>query len=1270
MGNYRKLLSLMICAVLCIGMVVPAFAADVAAAPVKGGDPLAGIDASNYNVWRYESADTLNGVSATINAYVTRDGVRTTEMKYTADPNYGVKCAATVYEPVGGALGLGDHRITTAFVGANKLIVDCSYVAVTYLTECGDKHGLVFRNTGGAGSVTLTDDTSVSGGKWVTVYAPITDANKTNIITRMNKSFGNMGLVWDGASDANETLYVREIVFFKNESDAKAYAAASPVCYNGDAYVAPKDEPKTEDKPSVEVAVPVEVIQDGNKLIYDSYDPFTVLDPKSYIVWRYESAETLNSASATINTYVPKNGTPTKEMQYTVDPKFGVKCAATVSEPVGGALGLGNHRITTCFVGANKLTVDLNYVAVTYLTKSNEQYGLVFRNTGGAGSVTLTNDTSASHGKWTTVYVPITGSEKTNIITRMNKSFGNMGLMWQGAKKATETLYVREIVFFENEADAALYAEVAPAFYMNEQVVKKLPKTEEQQLKLNLMASVISAMRGAKWAVEDEKKTTLPTEWIEYVALFDMRSAAALDKTSATHADSGVVTYITEKNEEAAKLEFTPGTSTYGYYRIAFTPDAVDGIDIDSGDYYAAVTYRADTEAALTLTAGTDTLTLTDKTAVSAKWQTTSVKIDAESDILKALADGNDEIALSWGQDAPNGTVEIKELVFFLHESRMEDYEKYAPIYYNSFYDFIPSNPLDSIKNEIKFDFSNRSALSGMLMLKDTDATIVANKQTSTLVNEKIDGIEATKIDGLAEGASNIHRLPFWSGPAAKNAFAANENGTFYTAITYMTDGEGSLVLHHGGNGTEGVGAVTYCNTVPSDKWQTAVYSGTVGSKLMERLRDEYNIVVLAWNNTEADKNIYIKEIVFFTNKADAEKYGEDAARYYNYKAGYEKIDAPQTAVPTDPLSGIARYDKWTFASADTLAADGATLDRTNMADTSLFTKDPNFGVRALKVKYLAKTGVNTYWAQVKHGNLAVTPNFVAVTYLTTDTADADIDYLTFGKGNGSLLEDTSSSNGRWTTGYKQLTDADRTSIVNRLTQNGSIAITWTNTDQDSEIYIREIVFFENEADAAAYTAKAPIYYNYAEDYSWQKAPLSGLGRYDKWTFASADTLAADGAALDRTNMATTSVFTSDPMYGVCCLKAKYLAKTGVNTYWAQVKHGNLAVTPNYVAITYLTNDTANANFDYITFGKGNGSLLEGTSSSNGRWTTGYKQLTDADRTSIVNRLTQNGSIVIAWTNTAQDSEIYIREIVFFEKEADVKAYAKQAPIYYNYYSK
>ncbi|MBQ8551375.1 MAG: hypothetical protein IJ428_01020 [Clostridia bacterium] len=984
-------------------------------------------------------------------------------------------------------------------------------------------------------------------------------------------------------------------------------------------------------------------------------DPLAGIDASDYNIWCYDSADALGGVSAVLNAYVTKDGVRTKEMEYTVDPYHGVKCAATVCEPIGGALGLGNHRITTAFVGANKLIVDCSYVAVTYLTESNGKYGLVFRNTGGAGSVTLTEDTSVSGGKWTTVYVPITDANKTNIVTRMNKSFGNMGLIWDGAKKADETLYVREIVFFENEADAALYAEVAPAFYMGEKVVKKLPKTEEQQLKLNLMAGVIAAMRGAKWAVEDEKRTTIPTEWIEYEALFDMRSAAALDKTSATHADSGIVTYIAEKNDEAAKLEFTPGASAHGYYRIAFTPDAVNGIDIESGNYYAAVTYRADTEAALTLTAGNDSLLIAEETAVSTKWQTASVKIDANSDILKALADGNDKITLSWGQDAPNGSIEIKELVFFAFASRVEDYEKYAPIYYNSFYDFIqPKNPLDEIKNEIKFDFSNRSKLSGMLNLKDKDSQFVGS--TSTLTNVEIDGISAIEISGLAENKGNAHALPFHTGPAAKNAFSTANTDTFYTAITYKADGEGTLVLHHGGNGTEGFGAVTYCNTEASDKWQTAVYAGTVGTKLLERMKNEYAPVFLAWNNTEEDENIYIKEIVFFTNKADAEKYGEGAAKYYNYTAGYEKYDTPQTTAPTDPLSGLSNYDKWTYASADTLTADGAFLN--GISAGTVYAKDPNFAVRSLKLN-----GNSRFNTAFNLGNkLLVTPKYIAITYLTKDQAQASFMFNTYTDGgSGTIAADTSLSNGKWRTDYIELTDTQSSAIAARM--NGAarnFAIDWTNANTNSEIYIREIVFFENEADVLTYAEKAPAYYNYAEDYSWNVDPLEGLADYDIWCYASQAALASNSAVIKQG-----ATHTSDPTYGVECVKV-----TDAAFQTAFTAANQLAIdAPQYIAVTYMTPDTTACVLNYTEYKLG-GTISSDISGSNGKWTTVYAELNSNQTTKLVQRLNGGYGANHFALMPSSLGNLYVREIVFFEDLADVQAYAAKAPVYYNYYSK
>ena len=288
-------------------------------------DPLAGLDSGNYNVWRFDAAETLGTVSATLNAYTTKDGTRTTEMKYTVDPSYGVKCGVTVYEPVGGALGLGDHRITAAFIGANKLRVDLNYVAVTYLTTSTAKHGLTFRNTGGAGAVKLTEDTSVSGGKWVTVYAPVTSDEKASVIARMNKSFGNMGLIWNGANTAGEALYVREIVFFKNESDAKAYADGAPSFYNGVSKTA--NEPLNISVGGAALGnYRIVVAEEANKAILEAADALN--NGLSKIVGKKLAVVTDKTAAVENEILLGKTNRSESEYFYVIDAVYGAANAA------------------------------------------------------------------------------------------------------------------------------------------------------------------------------------------------------------------------------------------------------------------------------------------------------------------------------------------------------------------------------------------------------------------------------------------------------------------------------------------------------------------------------------------------------------------------------------------------------------------------------------------------------------------------------------------------------------------------------------------------------------------------------------------------------------------------------------------------------------------------------------------------------------------------------------------------------------------------------
>lgn len=1079
----------------------------------------------------------------------------------------------------------------------------------------------------------------------------------------------------------------------------------------------------------------------GGTVTKEAYDPFDVIDSANYDIWLYESADTLNNKTdsfASLNPTVVKSGSTerTVETKFVEDPVYGVKCVTAVYEPIRKEYGY--YRFTTYNSGDNKLSVDLNYIAITYMTPEKGEYQLKFLNSGGDGSVVFAQDTSVSKGKWTTAYVQVDGENKTNIMNRLNKGGGNMRLVW-GSTTEGEELYVREIVFFKNEADVKTYAEVAPAYYNGEDIVVKLPRSEEYERKLMLMASVIAAMRGARWNLEEDRRTTNPLEWLDYAVLWNWRSnSEVLKGIDGFRNVSSAVSYVEYNNNSALKLEYTNDanyTETRGYYRLMFTPIKPSTFDI-SKDYYAAITYRSNKKSELKFfnAGGSSDPSYTgpgeaifDIVNTEESWDTDYVKIEAKSKLLDRLVNPN-TLTLRWSNQDQDGELYISEIVFFEAESSAQDYCKYAEIYYNNLVEEekAPTNPLDKIEGEIVFDFSSKSTVQSMVSLQDD-----ANVKTSKWVDAQIDGVSAAKFDGLPTTTAGLpYRMYFYTNDTARAQFNKKTGKDIYIAITYMCDASAPITFKHGA----GADQVTFGKTSASTAWQSMAFDGTVTPKLRGRLdgTGDGGTVVLQWENTEANKNFYVKEMVFFDSLADAEKYAENAPKYYNYLAGYKNV---KPTIP-DPLANIDpdNYDLLCFENVDTLknnntikASDGtggvnvwlnpaAVVSGSSIkTDENRFTTDPTYGVKCLTTNYEPYRGSSYGYHRLTAyydyptsvgGNLDYT--HVAVTYMTPDSGNYDLKLSSSAAGVAVQDKDaaiistnTSASKGRWITEYTAISDTAKAAfITGRINTEGkSIALFWTNTSENAKLYVREIVFFNNAADAEAYTAAAPAYYNQMpEEVPVYTNPLDSISDEIVWDFSTVDTIkAAIGTNIDA---GATSYYANDKRRNVSCVRfdeheseASNREFNGINFNTSAAAGAKFTGSTYYAAITYITTGTPNkyvgANLS-LTLGNPGGAdgyglfFAQPTVWSN-EWTTAIGKVEKGEdpvkvspnmlsviKTGVIpdGDSTKSTRLMLRWHNGDNNLCLYIKEVVFFTSLEDAQAYAEKAPVYYNNYNK
>ena len=1082
----------------------------------------------------------------------------------------------------------------------------------------------------------------------------------------------------------------------------------------------------------------------GGTVIKDAYNPFDVIDAANYDIWLYESAETLNNKAdsfAALNPTVVKSGSTerTLETKFVEDPVYGVKCVTTVYEPIRKEYGY--YRFTTYNAGNNRLSVDLNYIAITYMTPAKGEYQLKFLNSGGDGTVVFTHNTSVSKGKWTTAYVKVDGENKTNIMNRLNNGGGNMRLVW-GSTTEGEELYVREIVFFKNEADVKTYAEVAPAYYNGEDIVVKLPRSEEYERKLMLMASVIAAMRGARWNLEEDRRTTNPLEWLDYAVLWNWRSnSEVLKGIDGFQNVSSAVSYVEYNNNSALKLEYTNDanyTETRGYYRLMFTPIKPSTFDI-SKDYYAAITYRSNKKSELKFfnAGGSSDPSYTgpgeaifDIVNTEESWDTDYVKIEAKSKLLDRLVNPN-TLTLRWSNQDQDGELYISEIVFFEAESSAQDYCKYAEIYYNNLVEEekAPTNPLDKIEGEIVFDFSDKTLAQKMLYLQDD-----VNIKTSAWVDAQIDGVSATKFDGLptSGGYPRCYRMYMFTNAAARSLFAKKAGKDLYIAVTYMCDGNAPLTFKHGA----GADQVTFGTTSSSAAWQSMAFNAPITPNLRGRLdgTGAGDTVVLQWETLEANKSFYIKEMVFFDSLADAEKYAENAPKYYNYLAGYKSaVPAPLANIDSD------NYDIWLYESADTLlnGTDSfAYLNNTTVdldgdstkdvtCDENRFTTDPVFGVKCMSLIYepLAPQFGNYRFttSQSKANSLSIDDlNYIALTYMTPNSEKHSIVFKNSG-GSGSVTftENTSESKGRWITVCVPVEGQNKTDIMARINRidnsGGNMRFEWSNKDENAKMYIREIVFFKNKADAEAYTAAAPAYYNQMPEVvpTYDENPLDSIEGEIVWDLSSESSMkqvfSLDGGykigydcnsginstTFNMTN--STSPYVEATRRYVDCLEVKEHPGTTsngadrtnnkLNFFNTDSAKAKFTGETYYVAITYVSTGKAK-----LSLGVGNNGsasdyspmVFASQTEASNVWTTAIgcnasgtpavvdKYLLQTIKTDRHDGLDAGKTtrVSLNWENTNTALSIYIKEVVFFTSLEDAQAYAEKAPVYYNNYNK
>lgn len=227
MKNGKRTLATLLSAALCLGASVPSvYSADVAQ---SASDPLSGIDASSYTKLDFGSnADwtwTLVNRVEPMHKYTEYKEQKCVKLEYNDLKSLGTDWR--YLEPNGKQVA---YCLSGMLPTKKRIPADHKYAVVTYATNSPNSSDLIIHHYDPDNHRTiLTDDISESEGYWTaTTPAAVADY----FFTRMN--FPAALALFTNDADSNIDLYIKELVLFKNESDAEKYAAAVPYAYNSD----------------------------------------------------------------------------------------------------------------------------------------------------------------------------------------------------------------------------------------------------------------------------------------------------------------------------------------------------------------------------------------------------------------------------------------------------------------------------------------------------------------------------------------------------------------------------------------------------------------------------------------------------------------------------------------------------------------------------------------------------------------------------------------------------------------------------------------------------------------------------------------------------------------------------------------------------------------------------------------------------------------------------------------------------------------------------
>ena len=893
---------------------------------------------------------------------------------------------------------------------------------------------------------------------------------------------------------------------------------------------------------------------------------------------------------------------------------------------------------------------------------------------------------------------------------------------------AAET-YIGDIVFFKNKADAEEYAKWAPIYLdpNGDATLRRIQKREENWETIKLIMMLIGSAVAERMELKPEPKIK-PFDGIkeEDYYIFDCTGVSL-----NAFANDGVVSgsFATYYGVDAIKLGAhsnwsksnsnatfnnprLPQTFSYAVFRYASESDYAYELGIGWGDITVAGNYTK-----VSVPAGNTGWAVSDPVAIDGTSLAGASKLAIASTstgdvyvadiVLFTNRDDAKRYVKQWNayyadadKPAYDPIVESDDgyyrMTFVAEETGIHgrttlgtgytpdvkaDYVQYnsdGSIKYRTDYTHLPV--VDSAMAKVKYKWSLNSMYETNAVSYGADFPVFT----------KYNGVDCAKVtDGYTRGVQDYggkYGFTFDVNNGHVNYSNANRE---YAVITYATDDNMQIEFSFAwGAYTSDGGMKTRTGVIgaspASGKWMTTAFELT-GPWSNEGGRANRGKLGIYSND-----QFYIRELVFFETKEDAEAYAAMAPAYFNgeaYDDGAVIPSHPANLMPNDIYVRIPFVE----SSVTTAISNAGTFrfGANSYTNNNIFVKD--------KVSYMAAKGsANGSWVAPSVGKMGVQLAFSKLGEVFTKSDDAymvlvvrsesasnqTIIGYAWAYGNFEIGSIPANTKG-WTAVVTDIGGQDNGSVTLYERFIDATASGHTNTGRESIIDttatdinsfdIAEIVFLKSKTAADAYAAKVTKHFNDIEATDiFNQIEKNGEGKVyvNKFGFPGTGYTVLDSANLQTSETAVVTY----GAYDTPCLK---ITSTKINNSWNPGSAGGYysftapkyqtlftASDYKYAVVTYATEETDTLPLklwpDEINGVSKVATICNDMSISGGDWvTTGVIE--------INNKWADNGAKKLCFTTGVADHDpIYIHSIAYFTEKADAVAYIKAAPAYYN----